>query len=352
MSKKRYINTKFWSDSFVVGLNPLDRYLFLYFLSNEHTDICGIYELPLNVICRETGLEKEMIITMLHTLSGKVYLIDGWVYIKNFSKHQAINDSIQKGIERSLKEVPDKIIEKIKEIDGGSYTGIYTSKPNQQYLDTVPNGIRKKILQRDKVCQKCLKADDLQIHHIIPRWQGGTHDEKNLLVLCKNCHIEHHKMTGSDRLGQTGSDSDLPKLKLRLKPKTSAKAEKQLTDIQEVVNYFFELKGWSLEDIKANKIIYSRFVKPAKQLLEICNLEEAKEKLKIIKNWADSQDIDWGIETVFKRWHDLGILPQEKTKKTKIEGLPAYFRLGEWYVIQPNGEHKRWVGSKNKIISE
>lgn len=67
MSKNRFINTKFWSDNFIIELNPLDRYLFLYFLTNEHTNIAGIYELPLRTISFETGIEKDMLEKMIIT---------------------------------------------------------------------------------------------------------------------------------------------------------------------------------------------------------------------------------------------------------------------------------------------
>ena len=117
MAKQRYINTKFWSDNYVSELNPLDRYLFLYFLTNEHTNICGIYEVPLKTISFETGLELDMLKKMLKRLVGKVYYVDGWVYIKNFAKHQAVNDSIIKGIEVARKTIPDKIINKINKIE-------------------------------------------------------------------------------------------------------------------------------------------------------------------------------------------------------------------------------------------
>ena len=128
------------------------------------------------------------------------------------------------------------------------------------------------------------------------------------------------------------------------------------SNIQEIVNYFFELKGWGNKNkdfYKKNKIIYARYTKPAKELLEIAeNIGKAKWALDRIKNWADAQEIEWGIETVFKRWFDLEDLPQEKKKKYKIDGLSAYQRGDEWYVIQPNGEHKKWVGSRNKIKLE
>lgn len=130
MSKKRYINTKFWSDSFIIELSPLERYLFLYFLTNEHTDICGIYELPIKIIERETGIEHNSLLKIIDRLKGKIYLVKNWVYIKNFSKHQACNPKVDEGIKRSLADIPKEIkdlIDKI-EIDYNSLS-IVTEQP-------------------------------------------------------------------------------------------------------------------------------------------------------------------------------------------------------------------------------
>jgi hypothetical protein len=113
MSRSRIINTCFWSDSFVVGLDPLERYLFLYFLTNEHTNVAGIYELALPVMARETGLDKEMLEKMLPRFEVKIFYIDGWIYLKNFQKHQRINDKMRVGIENVYKSIPKHILAKI-----------------------------------------------------------------------------------------------------------------------------------------------------------------------------------------------------------------------------------------------
>ena len=115
MSKNRFINTKFWSDNFIVELNPLDRYLFLYFLTNEHTNIAGIYELSLRTISFETGIEKEMLEKMIKRLDGKIYYIDGWVFIKNFEKHNFArgHSKVVIGIENAKKDIPKNILDKI-----------------------------------------------------------------------------------------------------------------------------------------------------------------------------------------------------------------------------------------------
>lgn len=115
--KQRMINTRFWSDGFIVELNPLDRYLFLYLLTNEHTNICGIYELPWCVMARETGLDNEMLQKMFKRFKNKIYYVDSWIYVKNFAKHQKYNDSVKIGIEKAKKLIPNDILAKISEID-------------------------------------------------------------------------------------------------------------------------------------------------------------------------------------------------------------------------------------------
>lgn len=118
MGKNRYINTKFWSDNFIVQLDPIERYLFLYFLTNEHTNLSGIYELPMRFLSFETGLEREMLEKILGRFKGKIYYIDGWVFVKNFPLHQSTKSKkIQIAILEAIKRVPLEIMSKIIEIE-------------------------------------------------------------------------------------------------------------------------------------------------------------------------------------------------------------------------------------------
>src|SRR3990167_315246 len=121
--KARLINTKFWSDTFISELNPLDRYLFLYFLTNEHTNIAGIYELPLKTISFETGLEIDMLKKMLKRLTSKIMYIDGCVAMKNWEKHQSSSEDVKTGIKRELSNIPQKIREKVEKWDDGGSVG-------------------------------------------------------------------------------------------------------------------------------------------------------------------------------------------------------------------------------------
>jgi hypothetical protein len=262
MAKNRMINTKFWSDGWIINLDPLERYLYLYFLTNEHTNICGIYEIPIKQIALDTGIDRENLIRVLlprFKESNKIYYINGWIYIKNFIKHQKASGNIKQGIENGLKEIPANIMAKIKLIDNTGGT------------------------------------------------QGG-----------------HSPISESESESEIESEIEI-------------KSKSKETDIQKIVNYFFSLKGWD----KNKSVVYSRYVKPAKELLEIAeSVDKAKWALDRINNWAESQELDWSIETVFKRWFDLNKLPQEKNKKPRIDGNPAYKRDDVWYTILPSGEHK------------
>jgi hypothetical protein len=117
MAKNRLIKTKFWSDSFIVNLEPIERYLYLYLLTNEHTNLIGIYEISERTILFETSLTHELFESSLKKLLGKIFYIDNWMYIKNFSKHQNNNDSVKRGMERELELIPKHILAKIAEIN-------------------------------------------------------------------------------------------------------------------------------------------------------------------------------------------------------------------------------------------
>lgn len=115
MAKHRIVNTRFWEDNYIAGLDPTEKLLFLYFLTNPHTDICGIYEIPLKTIAVDSGIDKEMVEKILNRFSkdNKIFYIDGWIIIKNFVKHQAINPSVEKGIERCVSQVPQTILDRL-----------------------------------------------------------------------------------------------------------------------------------------------------------------------------------------------------------------------------------------------
>ena len=133
--------------------------------------------------------------------------------------------------------------------------------------------------------------------------------------------------------------------------------EKRETDIQEVVNHYFFSKGISLqqikEDAKKKKIIYSRYTRPAKDLLELAgSLKKAKAAITRVAKWAQSRDLDYTIETVAKRWLELDRLkPKEVVKKPFYMGNPMVWSeiKKKWFVVTKDNEWLEFADKETKI---
>jgi hypothetical protein len=115
MSKNRYVNTKFWDDSFIIECDPIEKLLFIYFLTNPLTTICGIYEITIRRIAFDTGIDKDMVLKILDRFEKckRIKFENGWVGIKNFIKHQSMSDNVKDkvrtGIELSLDNAPKNL---------------------------------------------------------------------------------------------------------------------------------------------------------------------------------------------------------------------------------------------------
>jgi len=134
------------------------------------------------------------------------------------------------------------------------------------------------------------------------------------------------------------------------------KKEKE-TDIQKIVNYYFKTKDIDLTELKKNtrkkKIVYSRYVRPAKQLLELAgSLREAKKAITKVSKWAKSRNLDYVIETVFKKWLELDKLkPKEIVKKPFFRGDHMIWSQTKkkWFVITEDNEWKEFAGKEEDI---
>lgn len=144
---------------------------------------------------------------------------------------------------------------------------------------------------------------------------------------------------------------------------------KEETALQNIITHFFATKGLGLQELKENakkrKIIYSRYTKPAKQLLELAGsrpdgtrlaskaaVDYAKEAITKVADWANSRKLDYTIETVFKKWLELDRLqPKEIVKKPFYRGDPMIWSATKkkWFVISKYGEWLEYADKIDKI---
>jgi hypothetical protein len=115
MSKQRVISTKFWDDTYIINLDPIEKLLFLYFLTNPLTNICGVYEISLRRVALDTGIDKDMILKILDRFErdDKMIYFDGWLAVKNFVKNQNLNPSVKEGIKREFDGLPKPIKDRL-----------------------------------------------------------------------------------------------------------------------------------------------------------------------------------------------------------------------------------------------
>lgn len=127
--------------------------------------------------------------------------------------------------------------------------------------------------------------------------------------------------------------------------------------IRLIITHYFKTKGLTVDELKRDakkrKIIYSRFTKPAKQLLDLAgSLENTKKAMDKVASWANSRKLDYSIETVFKKWLELDKLkPKEIVKKPYYRNDPMIWSetKKKWYVIDKYNEWLEFADKEDKI---
>jgi len=150
MAKARVINTRFWDDHYTADLDPIEKLLFLYILTNTSTNISGVYEIPLKKIANETGIDKEMVQKILERFDrdNKVFYVEGWMWVKNFIKNQNQKSPlVQKGIETELKAVPSHIRQIVEEKIKGIDTVSHLTQSNLTKLNSTKSNLTQSICE-------------------------------------------------------------------------------------------------------------------------------------------------------------------------------------------------------------
>ncbi len=133
MAIYRNVSLTFWTDNKVSDdFTSKDKYLFLYLLTNQHTNIIGCYEVSMKQIANDTGLkekEVEQLIDRMQNIHKTIIYSKQTkeMFIKNWHRYNWTRSSkLHKPIIESIKKIKDLELKKlIKEI--GYQYGIDTS---------------------------------------------------------------------------------------------------------------------------------------------------------------------------------------------------------------------------------
>ena len=70
MAIYRQVYMTFWTDPKVVNdFTPEDRYFYLYLITNNHTNLCGCYEVSLKQMVWETGYNEDTVARLIKRLT-------------------------------------------------------------------------------------------------------------------------------------------------------------------------------------------------------------------------------------------------------------------------------------------
>lgn len=175
MAKQRYINTRFWDDSYISNLDPSEKLVFLYLLTNPATSICGVYEIPLKRIASDTGFDKEMVVKILDRFGRdkKILYRDGWVIVVNFQKHQNVgSDQIKKGIAAEMADIPQHIKEELEGIQALSYLNLNSNLNLDSNSDLIKAELPEAPAAQDAEALSCTQYlyDQIKEHTNPPVW--------------------------------------------------------------------------------------------------------------------------------------------------------------------------------------
>jgi len=114
MATHRYISTTFWDDDFIQSLDPSEKLVYLYFMTNPLTNLAGVYKITVKRMCYDTGFNADTInhIIAKFEKAGKAYMKGEYIILPSWPKHQSweTKNDIKKGIVSILDKLPTDIM--------------------------------------------------------------------------------------------------------------------------------------------------------------------------------------------------------------------------------------------------
>lgn len=121
MATQRFISTSFWDDAWVQQLNPTEKFLYLYLMTNPLTNIAGIYQTTIKRMVYDTGMTESAIKKVLKRFESerKAYYRYGYMILPNWPKHQHWDghSNVKKGIDTILKNLPTIVLQVVISTD-------------------------------------------------------------------------------------------------------------------------------------------------------------------------------------------------------------------------------------------
>lgn len=119
MSSNRYISTSFYDDAWVSELDPSEKFMYLYLITNALTNIAGVYKITKKRISFDTGFNIDTVSHILNRFESvkKACLCNEYMIIPSFPKNQSLNENMKKGLVDIVSKLPEEVLEKMNELN-------------------------------------------------------------------------------------------------------------------------------------------------------------------------------------------------------------------------------------------
>ena len=142
MAKGRLISTSFWDDSKVVDdFTPEDKYIYLYCMTNPHTNLCGCYEVSVKQIASETGYNEDTVKRLLMRLDREHNVIryssttKEMLMLNWFRYNWSTSEKLNKPLLAEIRAIKD---DGFREYLAGRYNERDTVTVPYEYYEDVP----------------------------------------------------------------------------------------------------------------------------------------------------------------------------------------------------------------------
>lgn len=141
MAVYRQVKLSFWTDSFICdNFSAEDKYFYLYALTNQHTNLCGCYDVSFKQMAGEMGYSIESIASIIDRFEHKYNLIrydrrTNELLILNWSKHNWTDSP-------KFRKPLEKEIELVKNTDFRSFlTAEFKGEEDERYRISIPDTV-------------------------------------------------------------------------------------------------------------------------------------------------------------------------------------------------------------------
>jgi len=199
MSKLRSLNTIIWSDPWFEVLEPSAKLLFIYLVTNEKTNMLGVYEISIRKVSFETGIPSIEIEKYLKEfeIALKIKYSKNRVLLLNFLKHQNYNFNMMKSAIRTYNNLP-------KELKSININNVEETKEGFSTLCKGFAGVRK-IEVEDEI------EKEKEIENEVEK-ENTLHDIETL----KNHYLSRQKVVDAVISDKRNKVKDLQDLKYKL----------------------------------------------------------------------------------------------------------------------------------------